>query len=156
LYLAKDEKMLPCHKAQARLGRYHDGELPPDDSRELRAHLDICEACRRELESVDALDAVLENVPVSPVPGDLVQNVMRAARAQEADRDLIPVFDRFWRGWTVLMRFAAVGSAAVACYIGLVAGVGSAPSPRPAVEGAEWLAASSAGPIVAAHMGGTR
>jgi hypothetical protein len=81
---------------------------------------------------------------------------MRAARDPEANRDLIPVFHRFWRGWPVLMRFAAVGSATVACYVGLVAGVGSAPSPRPTVDSAGWLAASSAGPIVEAHMRGMR
>jgi len=147
--------MLPCHKALARLGRYHDRELPPVESRELRAHLETCGACRLELKSMEALDAVLDAAPVPPVYGDLVQNVMRAAREQEAEGDFLLVFHRFWYGWPALMRYAAACTAVAACYVGLVAGAASAPSPGASADDVEWLTVSSAGPIAALHIRGT-
>ena len=144
--------MLPCHEVRTKLGRYRDRELSPGESRELAAHLEVCQTCRLEFEAMEALDTALGAAPVSPVPEDLVESVMQAARRRQAGADSLFTFSGFWFGWSTPMRFAASCAAVAACYLGLVAGAGSAPSPRPEVEGAECLAVSSGGPLAAVYM----
>ena len=148
--------MLPCDKVRAKLGRYRDRELSSAESREMAAHLEACQACRLEFGAMEALDAALNAEPVPPVPEGLVESIMLAARRQQPDGGSLFVFPRFWRGWSVPMRFATACTAVAACYLGLVAGAGSAPSPRAAAESAAWLSASSAGPIAEICMRGAR
>jgi len=144
--------MLPCDKVRAKLGRYRDRELSSAESRELAAHLEVCQACRLEFRAMETLDAALSAAPVPPAPEGLVESVMRAARRQQSDGDSLFVFPRFWRGWSVPMRLATACTAVAACYLGLVAGAGSAPSPRAEADGVAWLSVSSAGPIAEVCM----
>ncbi len=48
-----------CHSVRERLSEYVSGSLKPGDRRAVEDHLGRCEACRKELESLKALDARL-------------------------------------------------------------------------------------------------
>jgi anti-sigma factor RsiW len=47
---------------------YHDGELRPEDARELQEHLSACESCKHELSQLVALSELLSETsdPVAP------------------------------------------------------------------------------------------
>ena len=48
-----------------RLGAYHDGELHGRQLQQVEAHLARCEACRAELENLQALTALLQESPAA-------------------------------------------------------------------------------------------
>ncbi len=51
--------MIACDRIRPLLSALIDGELSPDEIREARSHLNTCEACRREWESLQDLDRQL-------------------------------------------------------------------------------------------------
>ncbi|MBT3337683.1 MAG: hypothetical protein HN855_13015 [Anaerolineae bacterium] len=67
---------MPDHKFEL-LNAYLDGELNPQQHRKTEAHLETCEECRAELETLETLSGTLAEVPLpefSP-PEQLVANV---------------------------------------------------------------------------------
>ncbi len=69
-----------CPEVQERLSAWLDGELEETWQTALSAHLEGCARCRRELAQLQALDAVLGDLP-APAPPYLVDRVLaRLAR----------------------------------------------------------------------------
>jgi len=58
-----------------RLSAYLDGELSAGERREVAAHLEVCEECRRELDVLTRLDAVLGRLETA-APPQLAQRVL--------------------------------------------------------------------------------
>jgi anti-sigma factor RsiW len=69
-----------CPEVQERLSAWLDGELEETWLAALSAHLEVCAPCRRELAQLQALDAVLGDLP-APAPLYLADRVLaRLAR----------------------------------------------------------------------------
>ena len=58
-----------------RLSAYLDGELSAEERREVAAHLEGCEECRRELALLKRLDAALGSLD-APAPARLAERVL--------------------------------------------------------------------------------
>jgi len=150
-------KVFGCRQIKNRLGRYHDGELPPDERLLVERHLQDCRLCGQELEEIRKLSMSFQRaLVIPPVPEDLVPRILAQAGAQAgAPFSALDVF-RLWRGWSLSMRLAAMAVAAAACYIGLVIGSASLPSRRSAGDEMQWVGMASRGPITTAYVGTTR
>jgi len=143
-----------CRQIKGRLGRYHDGELPPAERPLVEGHLQGCRRCSEELKEIREISSAFQDTLAAlPVPEGLVQGIMARARIQTGGAAV--AWDRlwFWRSWPFSMRFAAAGVAAAACYIGLVIGSASLPSSRLAGDEMRWLDMTSGGSIVTAYVG---
>jgi hypothetical protein len=70
-----------CEWAQKQLTLFLYGELPPAEARDLREHLDACQACRRELERERAAHAAAESIALQPEP-DLLNRCRRELSAR--------------------------------------------------------------------------
>jgi len=62
-------------RVRERLSAWLDGELSPEERREVAAHLEVCEKCRRELAALERLDAALGNLD-APTPARLTARVL--------------------------------------------------------------------------------
>lgn len=71
---------MPCNRIENELDEYLDGELPPDRSWELEAHLRYCEACRACLERARELQRLLAALPVNGPTAGFYARAMAAAR----------------------------------------------------------------------------
>jgi anti-sigma factor RsiW len=146
-----------CRTIKNRLGRYHDGELPPAERALVERHLQNCRTCSEELVEIRRVSEAFQQVLAAPpVPEGLVQNLM--ARARMPAGGALSEWNQgwFWRGWSLSMRFAAAAVAAAACYIGLMIGSASLPSSRSAGDEMRWIGMTSRGPIVTAYVGANR
>ena len=65
---------MECQAVQAQLSAWLDDELSEAAGAMLTAHLERCEACRREWRKLTALDAALGNL-AAPVPMGLAEKV---------------------------------------------------------------------------------
>jgi anti-sigma factor RsiW len=70
---------MECQKVKAQLSAWLDQELDADVGAVLTAHLEGCEACRREWRELTALDAALSNL-AAPVPSGLAEKVVAQVR----------------------------------------------------------------------------
>jgi len=61
---------MSCRRVLALLSEYRDGMLDEETSRAVRAHLDGCPGCRREIELYDKLQAVLDRLKPRDNPRD--------------------------------------------------------------------------------------
>ncbi|MDE3056348.1 MAG: HEAT repeat domain-containing protein [Bacteroidota bacterium] len=57
------------------------GDLSPDETAEVRQHLETCTECRGELESLKAFNAVLSGLPAVEVTGELLNEARQELRA---------------------------------------------------------------------------
>lgn len=57
-----------CELTRERLSLYLDGELAPQEAETIRQHLEQCEACRAELDTLRATVELLHRVPAIPSP----------------------------------------------------------------------------------------
>jgi Putative zinc-finger len=83
-----------------KLSALADGDLPAQEADKLRAHLEICTNCRRELEALEALRARLAALPAPE--GD--DNWIALSRKLPAPRR--------WRRWVLVPAFAAAAALA--------------------------------------------
>jgi anti-sigma factor RsiW len=142
-----------CRPIKSRLGRYHDGELPPDKRLLVERHLEMCRACGEELAEIRRYtEAFQQALTLPPVPEGMVQRIMIRAQMQTHGHDTAWEWLWFWRDWSLSLRVAAAGVAAAACFIGLVIGSASLPSSRPAGDEMEWVGLTSMGPLVTAYV----
>jgi len=80
------------------LSAWLDGELAPNESAAIVAHLEVCPACAAERDEVDASRAILRSLPVLEVPPGVLQaspavhvgNLISAWLDDEVDADLVP------------------------------------------------------------------
>jgi len=82
---------MTCEDRAKKLPAYLEGELPPQESEEFKAHLASCETCRGTLKDLKAADRLVRNLgEVSPPPW-LKQQIMTRVQEAHAERE------RFWR-----------------------------------------------------------
>jgi anti-sigma factor RsiW len=141
--------MMNCGALKTRLGRFLDGELSPPELAEIEAHIRGCPSCQQELQALHALSASLDALIVPPVPAGIAPGTMAHIRQQKARLRRSWGALGFWQPWPVAMRFAAVGTAVVACLIGLT--LGSATPSRTPSEMA-WVGLASGAPITSAYL----
>jgi anti-sigma factor RsiW len=155
--IVEESNVSSCKRIKTRLGRYHDGELPADERRLIERHLEVCRTCCEELAEIARYsDALEQALTVPPVPEGIVQRIMTRAHMQTSSERVRWNRLWFWRDWSLSMKFAAAGVAAVACFIGLVIGSASQQSLRSAGDEMRWVALTFRGPIVAAYVEATR
>ena len=65
-----------CRFVSEQLSAYLDDELEPGLAREVKEHLDGCEACRKELESLRELTGILHALPRASAPEDTQREVI--------------------------------------------------------------------------------
>jgi anti-sigma factor RsiW len=70
---------MECQAVKAQLSAWLDDELSETTGAMLAAHLDRCEACRREWRQLTALDAALSHL-TAPVPRGLAERVVDRVR----------------------------------------------------------------------------
>ena len=73
-----------CHKVRGMLSEYIDNRLDSEDRGVVERHLDICEACSNELESLQMTVQLLNQVPEMPTPRSF------AIRETDVVRESIP------------------------------------------------------------------
>ena len=75
--------MMACNTPFDLLNAYVDGELAPPEELELRRHLDVCEACRSQVETLVALkEAVATSAETRPLPHTLRERLGTLARGR--------------------------------------------------------------------------
>lgn len=60
--------MLTCYRTRRRLDAYLDGVLDERDARSTARHISACPACRRQIDSLRRVQALLRAVPAVPGP----------------------------------------------------------------------------------------
>jgi len=100
--------MKNCEEFAPLLSAYFDGELPENESAEVRAHLCECAACRARLDELLALHDALGMLEEPEAPDDLTANVMAAVRAEKAAQTLRKKTPNMWRRWAAIAACAAV------------------------------------------------
>ena len=118
----------------------------------VHAHIEGCSGCQQELMALQALSASLDAVSVPPVPPGAVDLIMARVRQQGAGSGRSWGMLEFWKPWPVAMRFAAAGTAIVACLVGVMLGsASSSPASRTRSEMA-WVGLASGAPIATAYQ----
>jgi|GEM_PF-1277186 anti-sigma factor RsiW len=73
---------MQCHDVHEWMSLKLDGRLPPDQEREMHAHLASCVACAQEWATWRDLAALFEGAPPAEPPGDLVERVWSRVHAR--------------------------------------------------------------------------
>jgi anti-sigma factor RsiW len=60
-----------CHEVEGLLSAYLDGELEPAVSTSVRAHVDICSACRQRLANLESVGRMVRRAPYYQAPDRL-------------------------------------------------------------------------------------
>jgi hypothetical protein len=72
----RDKEML-CKKVLELLPRFIENDFLDEESRDIKAHLDECDRCRKEYEAMKKLLDRLETIPLLNVPTSFKDAVMR-------------------------------------------------------------------------------
>ncbi|MBE0480518.1 MAG: zf-HC2 domain-containing protein [Dehalococcoidia bacterium] len=64
----RDKKEAQCRRAKGMLGDFIDGRLGLDEKGEIERHLETCESCRAEFNSLNMTVRLLHDMPAVPVP----------------------------------------------------------------------------------------
>ncbi len=104
-------------RLRRQLSAYLDGELTPADTDDVRAHLAQCATCRRELEHLQSVKALLQRLPERPVPQDLWAAI-RGQRDRPARSFAASLGDRL----RAAFRRPAVAWAAAGLVVALITG----------------------------------
>ena len=110
------------HVAPALLSEYLDSRLTGRQAERVRMHLEACERCREELESLRATVALLKRMPVVTPRRSFVLR----ERPVAAPRHMVPAWAMGAAASLVLLVFVAV----VSLDVGGVLSTGGAPSPK--------------------------
>jgi anti-sigma factor RsiW len=73
-----------CASGVELLMDYLDGVLPPQDARDLEAHVAACERCRAYLESYRATPRILREATTADLPAELEQSLRAFLRAKRS------------------------------------------------------------------------
>lgn len=111
---------MECERMETRIGAWLDGELPPDQAREVAAHLARCPACEAELEGLRQLGgAIRRELPRLSAPAALRAAVLADAGAASASAPppIVPRRARLAPRWlalaaSVLLLVGVAGEAA--------------------------------------------
>lgn len=91
-----------CRRVRDKLSEYIDDRLGIDERDSVESHLESCDACSKELETLRMTVRLLNQVPMVPVPRSF------AIREMEADRKKVPE-PRGWGGLRPVPVFAVSG-----------------------------------------------
>jgi anti-sigma factor RsiW len=147
--------MIDCEVVEEKLGRFLDRELTLEESAVLRAHIEGCSRCQQALRDLQEMSALLDAVPVPPVPAGTVDGILARLQQEVKPRKSWAAL-RFWKAWPVAVRFAAAGTALAACLIGLMLGSATSAPVNRARGDMAWVGLASGGTITSAYMGTPR
>lgn len=102
---------MTCHGNEDWINRFLDGELAPEEGARFEEHLAGCAACRRELDQMRGLFAVLGSLEAQPAPGGMAEAVLARAPRPSAPP---------WFRWVLAAQAAATGMLLVLAYGRLV------------------------------------
>jgi len=88
-----------CDAIREQLSAYLDGELEAEEAEQVREHLASCEACRKELASLEELTGVLRALPRHKAPGEIEREVVTYI-----ERDLLLRAPTRSQGWAVVRK----------------------------------------------------
>ncbi|MDI3316892.1 MAG: anti-sigma factor [Bacillota bacterium] len=112
-----------CRRCRALLPAYLDGELPEGVRLRVRAHLELCPACREEADELTAVTGMLAALPDPPLPAGLEQRLhlrlveaagSGAGAAGASPAPGAPGLRRRRFGWPLAAGVAAAAALAVA------------------------------------------
>ena len=83
--------MEECERWTEQLSARLDGELSPEEERELEAHLAVCPSCRALAKQLEALDAGLQDLEEVPAPEGFARGVMEQL---SREKKVVPLFRR--------------------------------------------------------------
>ena len=118
---------MDCQHFAKHLHAYVDGAVQPEMGAAMQAHAASCPSCRRQVEALTQLGAVLRTAaPNSPVPEGFAGRVMARAVAQKAPAPLrllpwLPSFD-WWQEMAGPARAAAAAVLIAGLALGAVMG----------------------------------
>jgi len=72
-----DHTEKPCQKVLELLPRFIEDDFSPEESEEVRVHLQGCPSCRAEYDAMGRLVETLENLPILEVPSSFKEAVMK-------------------------------------------------------------------------------
>lgn len=114
-----------CRCVSQKIGSYLDGELSGTDMIAIRSHLQRCDACAEEAESLRSFKSSLSSLPMCEVPEGLEERLMAAVRSE-----IRPAFLPRRRGlvWSTAIAFAAAAGF-LGVWFGLASGSSQSDSP---------------------------
>ncbi len=75
--------MSTCPQTE-KVAAYYDGQMPPDEYRRMKRHIEECRSCSRELAELRRLHALLRSAQLPSMPKEALERLrMRCARARE-------------------------------------------------------------------------
>ena len=75
---------MTCNGVSQKIGSYLDGELSGSEMLGIRKHLQSCDACAEEAESLRSLKSAISNLPCLEAPEGLEDRLIAAIRAESA------------------------------------------------------------------------
>jgi|GEM_PF-2258885 len=92
-----------CQWAQERIEAFLEGDLSPEETRQLEQHIAQCNACFEELEMARQVRATLQDIPGEICPDRVVEDVLsrieREDSAPEASRGFAGIWRALLKGW---------------------------------------------------------
>ena len=86
---------MTMHRETELLSAFMDGALPAEQAWEIKAHLEACSACQRELHELHDLKGTLQSLPRKAMPAEIL-----VALRDAAERRLTPI----WKTWISIPR----------------------------------------------------
>lgn len=109
-----------CSRIRKMISGYVDDELKPEDRRAVVLHVEVCDACRKELEETRQVKQLFASAKRFEAPYAFAERVM--ARIGEAEERPLPRLRRIFTGQPLFVRAAQVAFALVVILVGLVSG----------------------------------
>ncbi len=97
-----------CNMIEELLPLYIDGELSPEDTAEVTAHLAGCEACEQSLETYRALESSLSTMPRTLPDPRAVASRVTDRLGLEKRSSIAEIFHRMSLVWTFAVATAAL------------------------------------------------
>lgn len=96
-----------CNEIRNLLSAYSDGELTAAEEKEVKAHLDGCADCQKQLARLSVLHKALRTMEAPPVPEGLCDRVLAAATAPPAKKGKVISLSRVFSSWQTYSLAAA-------------------------------------------------
>ncbi len=131
-----------CNQSQQKLSEYLDGQLPEEERNQLEDHIQECEDCRRELDSLRRTVTALHELPEIPAPEGFHERINQRLRDETKGARVVSMWRR---GLAVAASFIAIMTLVFLVNDGIVhRGYSGAKSPAPSqLQGGPELAKTS-------------
>jgi anti-sigma factor (TIGR02949 family) len=101
--LKKGMADMKCNLAVRAIHEYLDGDLPREETLQLKQHLDGCSSCSDRLDALEKTTAFMQSMPVTAAPANLSDQIMKALPKSRRPTA--------WTSW--VRRHPAVSAAAI-------------------------------------------